>query len=395
MKRLLIVAAVLGAATVMASAAGAQSATPPTTVGPSFVDANGDGVCDNCTGTPRGQGQKVRKGKGGTGTGNGTGQQGMGPRDGSGSGRGGGGNCNGTGPKGQGRGRREQRTRRPAARTASAARAALRNRRSIMSVPCLPRRRLPPRSPAPSAPPASWASPGRRAPAVCGTLLLASLGPVSEWLLYHRPAGLAASTPSSSCSGAGLGFLPTYAQSILGGWVFGVAARPARRPRRLHRRRPSRVPGRATRLEATASRSSSRRTRRPARSAKRWSVGGAWRTLLVVALLRLPPNSPFALTNLVMATTGVPRPVFVAGTFLGMLPRTAVAVALAAAASATGAEDIQAFVRHRGPWLLAAGVLGGMAVLGVLGAIARRALSRPTGGLHDRRGRNGAAPRLG
>ena len=101
MKRLLIVAAVLGVATVMARAAGAQSATPPTTVRPSFVDANGDGVCDNCTGTPRGQGQKVRKGKGGSGAGNG-----MGPRDGSGSGRGGGGNCNGTGPKGQGRGRR-------------------------------------------------------------------------------------------------------------------------------------------------------------------------------------------------------------------------------------------------------------------------------------------------
>ena len=72
MKRLLIVAAVLGAATVMASAAGAQSpgtVNPPTTVGPSFVDANGDGVCDNCTGTPRGQGQKVRKGKGGSGSG--------------------------------------------------------------------------------------------------------------------------------------------------------------------------------------------------------------------------------------------------------------------------------------------------------------------------------------
>ena len=103
MMRLQIVAAVLGAATVMTSAAGAQSATPPTTVGPSFVDANGDGVCDNCTGTPRGQGQKVRKGKGGSGPGNGTGNQGVGPRDGSGYGRGGGGNCTGAGPKGQGR----------------------------------------------------------------------------------------------------------------------------------------------------------------------------------------------------------------------------------------------------------------------------------------------------
>ena len=79
-----------------------------------------------------------------------------------------------------------------------------------------------------------------------------------------------------------------------------------------------------------------------------------------------------------MATTGVPLPAFAAGTLLGMLPRTAVAVALAAAASATGAGDIQAFVRHRGPWLLAAGVVGGMVVLGILGAIARRALARVT-----------------
>jgi uncharacterized membrane protein YdjX (TVP38/TMEM64 family) len=105
---------------------------------------------------------------------------------------------------------------------------------------------------------------------------------------------------------------------------------------------------------------------------------GTGRTLLVVALLRLPPNSPFALTNLVMATTGTPLPAFLGGTLLGMLPRTAVAVSLAAAAAATGAEDIQTFVRHRGPWLLAAGVVGGMAVLGVIGAIARRALRRVT-----------------
>ena len=61
------------------------------------------------------------------------------------------------------------------------------------------------------------------APAVCGTALLAGLGPLSEWLLYHRPLGLALYTVVFVL-GAGLGFLPTYAQSILGGWVFGVAA---------------------------------------------------------------------------------------------------------------------------------------------------------------------------
>jgi uncharacterized membrane protein YdjX (TVP38/TMEM64 family) len=214
------------------------------------------------------------------------------------------------------------------------------------------------------------------APAVCGTLLLAALGPLSEWLLYHRPLGLALYTVVFVL-GAGLGFLPTYAQSILGGWVFGVAlGLPAallgftgggllgyRVARRVSKDRVLAL------IE----------TNPKARAIRDALVGRTpWRTVLIVTLLRLPPNSPFALTNLVMATTGVPLPAFLAGTLLGMLPRTAVAVALAAAASSTGAEDIQSFVRHRGPGLLLAGIVGGMAVLGVVGAIARRALRRVT-----------------
>jgi hypothetical protein len=109
MKRLVLFAAALGAVMVMAGAASAQTSNPPagnapTAVGPSFVDANGDGICDNCTGAGQGQGRKARKGRGGYGPGNGTGNQGVGPRDGSGYGPGGAsGNCTGTGPKGRGR----------------------------------------------------------------------------------------------------------------------------------------------------------------------------------------------------------------------------------------------------------------------------------------------------
>jgi uncharacterized membrane protein YdjX (TVP38/TMEM64 family) len=212
------------------------------------------------------------------------------------------------------------------------------------------------------------------APAACGVLLLANLGPVSEWLLYHRPVGLAVYT-AVFVLGAGLGFLPTYAQSILGGWVFGVAAGL---PAALlgftggagsARRRPPRLRPREALIERNEK----------AHAIRDALVGrSATRTFLVVVLLRLPPNSPFALTNLVMATTGVPLPAFLAGTLLGMVPRTAVAVSLAAAAAATEAEDIQTFVRHQRPLLLVAGVVGGVAVLGVLGAIARRALRRVT-----------------
>ena len=213
-------------------------------------------------------------------------------------------------------------------------------------------------------------------PAVCGTLLLAGLSPVSEWLLYHRPRGLLLFTVAFVV-GAGLGFLPTYAQSILGGWVFGLSAGL---PAALVGFTGGGGLGYAIARRVSKDRVQALIEGNPrARAIRDALVGrGPWRTFLVVTLLRLPPNSPFALTNLVMASTGVPLPAFLAGTLLGMLPRTAVAVALAAAASATGAEDIQTFVRHRGPWLLVAGVVGGMAVLGVLGAIARRALRRVT-----------------
>jgi uncharacterized membrane protein YdjX (TVP38/TMEM64 family) len=205
---------------------------------------------------------------------------------------------------------------------------------------------------------------------------LASLAPLSDWLLQHRSAGLALYTVAFVL-GAGLGFLPTYAQSILGGWVFGLAAGL---PAALVGFTGGGLLGYVVARRVSKDRVEALIERNPkARAIREALVGrGPWRTLLVVMLLRFPPNSPFALTNLVMAATGVPLPTFLAGTFLGMLPRTAVAVSLAAAAAATGAEDIQTFVRHRGPWLLAFGIVGGMAVLGILGAIARRALDRVT-----------------
>ncbi len=113
MKRALIAA--VGILSLSATAAFAQAPGTPVAAqvqakvaassGPNFIDANGDGICDNFqSGTRQGQGNAMaRKGKR------------LGPQDGSGFGAGsgaavgGGGNgagvCDGTGPKGQGRGR--------------------------------------------------------------------------------------------------------------------------------------------------------------------------------------------------------------------------------------------------------------------------------------------------
>ena len=108
MKRTWILA--LGILVLSASAAFAQAPTTPqspsgATVGAKFVDANGDGICDNFqAGTRQGQGNGMaRRGKR------------LGPQDGSGYGAGSGagvgsgtgtGICDGTGPKGKGRGPR-------------------------------------------------------------------------------------------------------------------------------------------------------------------------------------------------------------------------------------------------------------------------------------------------
>jgi hypothetical protein len=79
----------------------------PAPRGPRYVDADGDGICDNLQAQARGgrgQGRRAGKGRRGNGPGDGTGNQGVGPRDGSGFGPGAqSGNCDGTGPKGKGR----------------------------------------------------------------------------------------------------------------------------------------------------------------------------------------------------------------------------------------------------------------------------------------------------
>jgi hypothetical protein len=113
MKRNTIVAVALVAGIGLVEAARAQTpkatpaATAPAAVRPNFVDANGDGVCDNCSATPQARGRRAGRTGSGFGPGDGTGNQGLRPRDGSGYGqRQGRGSCPGNGHAGRGRGGR-------------------------------------------------------------------------------------------------------------------------------------------------------------------------------------------------------------------------------------------------------------------------------------------------
>ena len=94
-----------------------------------------------------------------------------------------------------------------------------------------------------------------------------------------------------------------------------------------------------------------------------------------MTLIRIPPNSPFSLTNLAMSAGGARLAPYLAGTFVGMTPRTAIACGFAAAAAADGSKDIQAFMQDKGFLPIIIGVIALVVVFSVLAKIANRALA--------------------
>lgn len=212
------------------------------------------------------------------------------------------------------------------------------------------------------------------APAVAGFVLLAHIGAVSDWLLERPSTGLAIYVLVFITAGGG-GLLPTYSQAIVGGWVFGIAAGiPAALIGFTGAAVLGYVIARTVSQDKVEQRINANARARVIRNAL---VGhGPWRTFFIVALLRLPPNSPFALTNLAMASTGVARLPYIAGTMIGMFPRTAVAVVFASMAS-ENARDIQELLSEaRNLPMVIAGLVVMFIVLGIIGTIANHALNR-------------------
>jgi uncharacterized membrane protein YdjX (TVP38/TMEM64 family) len=213
-------------------------------------------------------------------------------------------------------------------------------------------------------------------PAVGGFALLHQLGPVSDWLLRDRSTGLALYVALFMIS-AGFGLLPTYAQAILGGWVFGMSLGF---PAALAGFAGASLIGYA--LARTVSRDRVRgliAEHAKAKAIRDALIGkGFWPTLGTITLLRIPPNSPFALTNLAMASTGVPIFPYIIGTIVGMAPRTAIAVFIAAqTAEQTGAKDIQtALQQGKSGAILIGGIVVLVAALGILGYVSNKAVAR-------------------
>jgi len=210
-------------------------------------------------------------------------------------------------------------------------------------------------------------------PLLLGFVLIGSIGIIGDWLREDLLRGAALFALLFAIT-SGLGLLPTYAQAVLGGWVFGLIGGV---PLALVGFAGGAMVGYGMTRVVGKDALAQRIAKHPKADAiSRSLIGrGAARTTVVVALLRCPPNSPFALTNLVMAGGGVKFVPFIVGTCLGMLPRTAVMVGIGAAGASTGARDLQDLAKEKGPMFLLAAVVSSIIVLMILSALSKRALA--------------------
>ncbi len=214
-------------------------------------------------------------------------------------------------------------------------------------------------------------------PGLGGFALLGSITWIAPWLRSQGMAGVTEYAIGYALA-SGFAVLPTYAQSVVGGWAFGFALGfPAAM---------GGVFGAATIGYVIARRATGNRAMSLVDEHPKWRAvydallgSGFWKSLLVVTLLRLPPNSPFALTNLVMAAARVPYSVYVIGTMLGLAPRTAAVVFVGA-----GLSELD--FRHP-RWMVIFGIVTAVAVIVIIGAMANHAVTKVTMGDETRDGR--------
>jgi len=209
-------------------------------------------------------------------------------------------------------------------------------------------------------------------PAIGGFFLLGSLDLVGGWL---RETGGAAPVIYAVAFMllAGCALLPTYAQAILGGWAFGLAVGF---PAALVGITGAALIGYAIGAGASGERVVTLIREKPKWEAVRRALagGGFLRTLGLVTLLRLPMNSPFAVTNLVMSSVRVPLIPYTLGTFIGIAPRTGIAVYLAWQIEGVLDEGLPDQPR----WLYFGSIALTVGIVLLIGQIATRAIERVT-----------------
>ena len=205
-------------------------------------------------------------------------------------------------------------------------------------------------------------------PPLGGLMLLTTLTTLGPWLRVHAVLGLVIYFAFTALL-VGFSFLPTFSVAILAGWAFGfttgyLVAMVALTVAALI----AYALGRWIARDRVVAVISAKPKWRAVHDALLGRESG--RTLLVVALLRIPPLSPFAIVNFVLAAARVPLWDYTLGTFLGLLPRTAAATFVAAGLEHLHARDLTDTPR----WMLISGMIAFAAMCFILGVLANRAL---------------------
>ena len=205
-------------------------------------------------------------------------------------------------------------------------------------------------------------------PPIGALVLLATINRSAAWLRAHDEMGVAIFVAGFAVCG-GLALLPTYTPSLIGGWAFGVWAGLSAT---LAGFLGASALGFALARRLSGDRLMSVLHEYPRGLAIHDALlgSGFWRAILVVALVRLPPSSPFALANLLLGGSRVALVPFLIGTLLGLTPRAAGAVIVGAGLSSVD-------VAHPGrsgatlAWLALT-----VGAVGAIGWMANRALRR-------------------
>lgn len=213
-------------------------------------------------------------------------------------------------------------------------------------------------------------------PAIGGFVLLGSLPVVGPAIRDLGAIGILLYVLVFSLT-SGFAVLPTYAQAALGGWAFGpVVGSFAALGGLLGGSLIGYIASRTVAGDDAI---------QPIKSRPLWNavyesfvnrsptIEGRTRTLGIITLIRIPPNSPFALTNLLMASARVPLPLFVIGTAVGMLPRTALVAWIGSTVESLTTDSLN---EAKPGWFLAVAIGLSLLVLYVLAQLGHRAIKK-------------------
>ena len=221
-------------------------------------------------------------------------------------------------------------------------------------------------------------------PAVGAVVLLMVAPHIVRWLHAHGLAGALVFMIAYAVL-CGFALLPTYASSILGGWTFKFAIGfPAVM---------AGIGGAAVIAYTLSHRIVGHRVRRLIHEHPKWEVvrnalvgGKSARAVGIITLLRLSPLLPFETSNVLLASCEVRLVPFLIGTLLGVAPRTAAVVFIAARARKLEQAGAGSW------WIVVLGVVISVVAIAIVTVVSKKALDRATRGPGVNSTRGSASP---